>query len=76
MRSAGLWCALAAPYSAMCYQGAGLVLVWSIRAGSELYLYSSQYPRGSHASWATIITALDGDSYLSIPRYLGMALVI
>ena len=30
-----------------------------------------QYPRGSHASWATIITERDGDSYLSIPRYLG-----
>ena len=49
---------------------------------SELYLYSSQYylstisvSREAHTSWATIITERDGYSYLSIPRYLGRALV-
>ena len=64
--------ALAAPYSAR--QGAlsipgegslhtrrGLALgcLWSILVYSELYLYPSQYPRGSHAFRATIITARD-----------------
>ena len=64
----GLWCALADLYSAR-------------QAGSGLPELACTVPmhipvsRDAQASWATIITARDGDSYLSIPRYLGMALV-
>ena len=68
MGSGSLWLASIA-------LGRALGWLWYIRAGSELYLYSYQYPRGSHAFLATIIIELDGDSYISIPRYLGMALV-
>ena len=57
MGSGALWLA-----SIALGRDAGLALgcLWSIRAGSELYRYLSQYlsqyPRGSHASRATIIT--------------------
>ena len=49
--------------------------LWYIRAGSELYQYLSQYPRGSHAFRATIIIARGEQSYLGISRYLGVTLV-
>lgn len=52
--------------------------LWPIRAGSELYQYLSQYPRGSHASRATIIIERDGcqlPSAIEIPIQLGMARV-
>ena len=73
MRYTVLWCALAASYSARegCWLFSALVCPrWPLQ-----YLYTYQYPRGAHASWATIITERDWYSYLSISRYLGMALV-
>ena len=52
--------------------GRALGWLWYIRAGSELIPVLISVSREAHASWATIITERDGDSYLSIPRYLGM----
>ena len=54
----GLWFALAGLYGARdgcgLLPGEGWLLVYS-----ELYLYLSQYPRGSHASQATVSNARD-----------------
>ena len=53
---------------------AGSSPLWSIRAGSELYQYLSQYPRGSHTSRDTIITEREEWAIsvsIDIPRYLG-----
>ena len=67
----GLWCALAGLYGARdgCLAGSGIS-----ELASTVPLHIS-VSRDAHTSWATIIIARDGDSYLSIPRYLGMALI-
>ena len=66
----GLWCALAGLYGARYCQGAGLALAYPswLRAVPAPY----QYPRGSHASRATIITERDCcQSGIGIPGYPG-----
>ena len=75
MGSGALWLA-----SIALGMDAGLALVYPswLRAVLNTYQYLSQYPRGSHASWATIIAEWDGiviSVSIDIPRYLGIALV-
>ena len=45
---------------------AGSSPLWSIRAGSELYQYLSQYLRGSHASRDTVSNARADVSSLAL----------